>query len=69
MDAVNILPFGPKEAAHAADIRAGLERKGLPIGPYDILIAATALSNSSPLVTHNLKEFSKVDGLMVEDWF
>ena len=69
MDVVNILPFGPKEAAQAADIRAGLERKGLTIGPYDILIAATALSNSSPLVTHNLKEFSRVDGLEVEDWF
>jgi tRNA(fMet)-specific endonuclease VapC len=67
--AVNILAFGHKEAELAATIRAGLERQGLPIGPYDVLIAATALSNHGTLVTHNVNEFSRVEGLQLEDWY
>jgi tRNA(fMet)-specific endonuclease VapC len=66
---VNILPFGRKEAGYAAKIRAGLETKGQPIGPYDVLIAATAISNNGILVTHNLNEFQRVDGLRIEDWY
>ena len=66
---VNMLPFGKKEAEQAAAIRARLERQGLPIGPYDVLIAATALSNHCTLVTHNAKEFSRVEGLQIEDWY
>ncbi len=49
-------------------VRADLERKGLPIGPYDLLIGATALSLKSILVTHNTKEFSRIENLMIEDW-
>ena len=66
---VNILPFGDNEAWHAAKIRAMLEKQGHPIGPYDVLIAATALSNNGILITHNVKEFSRVDGLRIEDWY
>lgn len=66
---VNILPFDREEARHAAGIRAALEAEGRFIGPYDILIAATALSNKGVLVTHNLKEFSRIDGLQLEDWY
>ena len=66
---VNILPFGHKEAQYAAEIRSNLERQGRPIGPYDILIAATALSNNSTLITHNTKEFSRIEGLQTEDWY
>jgi tRNA(fMet)-specific endonuclease VapC len=66
---VNILPFGINEAKHAAAIRADLEKKGTPIGPYDILIAATALSNKSVLVTHNTKEFEHIERLQLEDWY
>jgi tRNA(fMet)-specific endonuclease VapC len=66
---VNILPFGHKEAKYAAEIRANLEARGRPIGPYDILIAATAISNNSPLITHNVKEFSRIEGLQIEDWY
>jgi tRNA(fMet)-specific endonuclease VapC len=66
---VNILTFGHKEAEQAALIRAKLERQGLPIGPYDVLIAATALSNRNTLVTHNVKEFSRVECLQIEDWY
>lgn len=51
-----------------ADIWYELERKGTPIGPYDMLIAAHALSLDLTLVTANIREFSRVDGLKVENW-
>lgn len=63
------LPFGIKEATTAAAIRVQLERKGTPIGPFDLLIAATALSENHILVTHNTKEFQRVDNLKIADWF
>lgn len=64
-----LLPFGKAEAKTAAKIRAQLEKNGTPIGPYDILIAGTALANKATLVTHNLKEFKRVKELNVIDWF
>lgn len=68
-DVVNVLPFGFDEARHAAEIRADLEARGRPIGPYDILIAATARSTKGVLVTHNTKEFNRIEGLQIVDWF
>jgi tRNA(fMet)-specific endonuclease VapC len=46
-----------------------LEKRGISIGPYDILIAASALSNNWTLVTHNREEFERIDGLKIEDWY
>ena len=66
---INIIPFGYEEAICASDIRIKLERKGIPIGPYDILIAASALAAKATLVTHNTKEFKRVGALKIEDWF
>ena len=66
---VNILPFGIDEVRCSAAIRANLEKNGRPIGPYDVLIAGTALSNKGILVTHNTKEFKRIEGLQLEDWF
>jgi tRNA(fMet)-specific endonuclease VapC len=66
---VTIFPFGAKEAEVSAMIRADLEGKGTPIGPYDTLIAGTALSANATLVTHNTKEFMRVAGLNLEDWY
>ena len=66
---VKILPFGIDEVRCAASIRANLEKKGTPIGPYDVLIAGTALSNKGILVTHNTTEFERVVGLQLEDWY
>ena len=66
---VRTLAFGAMEAEHAASIRADLERRGCPIGPMDVLIAATARANNATLVTHNLDEFKRVPGLRVVDWF
>jgi len=66
---VNIISFGQTEAKCAASIRIKLEKQGNPIGPYDILIAASALANNSTLVTHNTREFERVSGLKIDDWF
>ena len=66
---VNVVPFGPSEAKTGSRIRAKLEKKGIPIGPYDILIAACAMANDLILATHNVKEFQRIEGLRLEDWY
>ena len=63
-----VLPFDDAAAAHAANIRATLERQGLPIGGYDVLIAGHARSRGLVVVTGNLREFNRVEGLRSEDW-
>jgi tRNA(fMet)-specific endonuclease VapC len=65
---VRVLPFGEDDARAAGSIRALLERKGRPIGPYDTLIAAQAFRNGMTLITSNVREFSRVPGLDWEDW-
>ena len=62
------LPFDHAAAEMAARIRTDLERKGTPIGPYDLLIAGHALVNNLTVVTNNLGEFQRVNGLKVEAW-
>lgn len=62
------LPFDDQAAEIYGTIRADLERKGTPIGVYDLQIAAIALANRLILVTHNTREFSRVQGLLFEDW-
>ncbi|MBF0309039.1 MAG: type II toxin-antitoxin system VapC family toxin [Magnetococcales bacterium] len=62
------LPFDDAAARIFGRIRAELVRQGVPIGPYDLQIAAIALANSCTLVTHNTAEFSRVSGLLLEDW-
>ncbi|MBU0674861.1 MAG: type II toxin-antitoxin system VapC family toxin [Proteobacteria bacterium] len=64
-----VSPFASKEAEVAARIRVELENKGTPIGPCDNIIAGIALSSNAILVTSNTKEFSRVEGLSLEDWF
>ncbi|WP_332773315.1 type II toxin-antitoxin system tRNA(fMet)-specific endonuclease VapC [Phenylobacterium sp.] len=66
---LEVLPFDEAAADHAADIRANLERRGEPIGGYDLLIAGHARSRGLTVVTGNLAEFRRVDGLRCEDWF
>lgn len=66
---VNILPFDIQEIRCAAEIQAKLEKKGTPIGPYDMLAAGTALSNKRRLVTHRTRTFERIDRLRIEDWF
>ncbi|WP_435627984.1 type II toxin-antitoxin system VapC family toxin [Candidatus Ferrigenium straubiae] len=64
----NSLPFDGKAARLSGEIRADLARKGTPIGPYDLQIAAIALANGCTLVSHNTREFSRIAGLKLEDW-
>ena len=52
----------------AGRIRAKLANAGMPIGSYDLQIAAIALANNLTLVTHNIREFERVEGLQIEDW-
>ncbi|MEA2771776.1 MAG: tRNA(fMet)-specific endonuclease VapC [Acetobacteraceae bacterium] len=65
---LGILPFDDDAAAHAAEIRATLERRGQAIGGYDTLIAGHARSRGLIVVTGNLREFGRVEGLRTEDW-
>ena len=62
------LPFQDEDALLAAHIRAKLAKAGTPIGSYDLQIAAIALANDLTLVTHNTREFERVEGLQIEDW-
>ena len=65
---LEVLPFDQEAADHAAEIRATLEREGRMIGGYDVLIAGHARSRGVIVVTHNMREFTRVDGLRCEDW-
>jgi len=60
--------FDDAAAEEYGSIRAHLVRLGTPIGPNDLMIAAIALANGLILVTHNTVEFSRVPGLLLEDW-
>jgi tRNA(fMet)-specific endonuclease VapC len=62
------LPFESISAKTAGFIRAELSKKGTPIGPYDLQIASIAKVNNITVVTHNTKEFTRIDGLKIEDW-
>ena len=62
------LPFDDRAAEECGLIRARLEAAGIPIGPYDLQIAAIAVSNNLILVTHNTREFGRIERLEIEDW-
>ena len=65
---LDVLRFDDDAAAHYGDIRATLERAGCVIGPYDLMIAGHARSRGLTVVTGNLREFNRVEGLRAEDW-
>jgi len=62
------LPFDDSAATTFGIVRAQLETRGTPIGAYDLQIASIALVNNLTLITHNTREFERVDGLQIEDW-
>jgi tRNA(fMet)-specific endonuclease VapC len=68
LSVIATIPFERAAADAYGPIRAHLERQGTPIGANDLLIAATALAYQLMVVTHNVNEFSRVSGLVVEDW-
>jgi tRNA(fMet)-specific endonuclease VapC len=63
-----IVDFSEQAAPHYGSIRRDLQTKGTPIGNMDMLIASVALAHGLTLVTNNMKEFSRIDNLKVEDW-
>jgi tRNA(fMet)-specific endonuclease VapC len=63
-----IVGLNPEDARIFGNIRADLERQGQPIGSYDLLIAAQAINRSLIVVTNNVKEFSRIDNLLIENW-
>jgi tRNA(fMet)-specific endonuclease VapC len=66
--AATVLEWDHAAAKQLGAVRAALEREGQPIGSYDTLIAAHALARGLVLVTANVREFSRVPGLRVENW-
>lgn len=63
-----VLEFDKEDAQHSGEIRAVLAAAGMPIGPYDVLIAGQARARDLILITHNTAEFSRVSGLRLQDW-
>ena len=67
--AFEVLPYDSLCARKTAVVRADLERRGRRIGPIDTLLAGMALAYSAVLVTNNVREFSRVEGLAIESWY
>lgn len=65
---LEVKDFDPSAAAHTGQIRAELAKAGTPIGPYDQMIAGHARSLGLIVVTNNASEFSRVQGIRVENW-
>lgn len=68
LESMAILPLEAGVDRHYGELRAALERRGQPIGANDLLIAAHALSLGATLVTDNVREFERVEGLGIENW-
>lgn len=62
------LSFDDRVASVYGELRATLEKLGTPIGPLDLQIASIAVAHNLILVTHNTREFGRVQGLTLEDW-
>jgi tRNA(fMet)-specific endonuclease VapC len=69
LGAILVLPFDARSADAAAEARLELDRVGQQIGPFDILIAGTALAGGCILITHDVREFGRIPNLRVEDWY
>ena len=65
---LEVLEYGIKAASHYGDIRADLERKGTVIGVNDLHIAGHSRSEGMVLITNNLREFERVEGLRLDNW-
>jgi tRNA(fMet)-specific endonuclease VapC len=68
LEQLSSLPFDSVAAQIFGSISATLAKAGTPIGPYDLQIASIAVVNNLTLVSHNVREFSRVANLLLEDW-
>lgn len=69
IDIMDVIPFDAAAAEASARARTELEELGLEIGPIDVQIAGIALAQSATLVTRNVREFSRVAGLLIDNWY
>lgn len=65
---VQVLPFGDRAAAHYGQVRAELERAGMPCGPHDMQIGGHARSEGLIVVTNDMREFIRMPGVRAENW-
>ncbi|KKX25076.1 tRNA(fMet)-specific endonuclease VapC [Rhizobium sp. LC145] len=65
---LEVLPFAEKAAVHYGQVRAELERAGMPCGPHDMQIGGHARSEGLIVVTNNMREFARMPGLRTENW-
>jgi tRNA(fMet)-specific endonuclease VapC len=68
LNTISVLPFEPEDARVAAQLRATLDGQGVPIGAYDLLLAACASRRGLKVVTRNTREFVRIGRLGLEDW-
>lgn len=68
LELLPVLPLGDDADSHYGRLRTDLERRGTPIGANDMLIAAHALTLGATLVTDNVREFERVEGLTIANW-
>jgi tRNA(fMet)-specific endonuclease VapC len=68
LSTLTVLPYDESSALRFGIIKTELERAGTPLHDLDLQIASIALENNTPLLTHNEKHFSRIDGLIIEDW-
>lgn len=68
LSGITVMDFDVQAATEYGRVRVELERKGTPIGKFDSMIAAHALSQNLTIVTNNTREFNRVEGLKVENW-
>jgi tRNA(fMet)-specific endonuclease VapC len=66
---LKVIAFDDTSAVIYGDVRTTLEKSGTPLDNMDLLIAACAISSGATLVSHNIKHYSKIKGLKVEDWY
>ncbi len=66
---VNVLNFDTSAAMHGAQIKAELNREGINLAPFDMMIAGHARSQGLIIVTNNIREFGYIKGLRIENWF
>ena len=65
---LDVMPFDISAIWQYGELRAGLERRGQPIGALDTMIASHALASNTILVTNNTREFARVPGLRLKNW-
>lgn len=68
LEPFDIKDFDSDASYYYGLVRQSLSEKGTHVGPNDLTIAATVLANNGTLITHNTKEFSRIEDLRIEDW-